>query len=122
MRNADAFVGFMPTSPSPDARKGSYRVSYAGYIGFIYSQTLRLKDIWSSFHQEWTRQSPERKNYDDPIREELVHFAGTVVQGDGKVDVTYDDLLKAGWSVVLAALSTLPRQVDSMQPTGVAEM
>jgi len=27
--------------------------------------------------------------------QELVHFAGTVVQGDGKVDVTYDDLLKA---------------------------
>ena len=47
---------------------------------------------------------------------------GQSVQGDGKVDVTYDDLLKAGWSVVLAALSTLPRQVDSMQLTGVAEM
>mmetsp|Transcript_17448 Transcript_17448/g.41414 ORF Transcript_17448/g.41414 Transcript_17448/m.41414 type:complete len:702 (-) Transcript_17448:130-2235(-) len=27
--------------------------------------------------------------------QELVHFAGTVVQGDGDVDVTYDDLLKA---------------------------
>ena len=36
---------------------------------------------------------------------ELLHFSGTIVQGDGELSVTFDELLKAGITGQIRAIT-----------------